>query len=115
MRRVIFGPEHEEVGDSLNTIGYFLTDLARFDEAKIYLEKALGIHERRFDSFDPRLSYTLDSYGYLLYKMQLFNEAEPFLVRSLNIRKTAFGSNHVKTKKSKIRLNDLYKTWGKPG
>ena len=113
MRRVLFGPEHEEVGDSLNTIGYFLTDLARFDEAKIYLEKALGIHERWFDSFDPRLSYTLDSYGYLLYKMQLFNEAEPFLVRSFNIRKAAFGLNHVQTKKSKIRLNNLNKSWGK--
>ena len=59
----------------LNTLGYVLVEnTTRYDEARIYIEKALAI--------EPESYHILDSMGWVLFKLGDFEQSQNFLERA---------------------------------
>ncbi len=88
-------------------------------EAEILYNRALGINEKIFGKFHPKVAMNLDNLAVLYYNKEIFGEAteniqiEPFIKRALEIREKIFGSNHPDVALSLNNLSSLYNVQGK--
>lgn len=65
--------------NALNALGYTLVDkTARYDEAKIYLDKAIALQ--------PNEPIILDSYGWLLFKQNKLSESLVYIKRAYGMQ-----------------------------
>ena len=74
--------------NTLNALGYTLVDkTTRYDEAQIYLDKALAIK--------PHEPIIMDSYGWLLFKQGRLEEARKYLQRAYDLEPRAEIAGHL--------------------
>jgi len=73
---------------ALNALGYTLVDkTTRYDEAKLYIERALAIK--------PNEAVFIDSYGWLFFKMGDFSEARKYLSKAYQMEPQAEIAGHL--------------------
>lgn len=90
------GLSSTNVAARANDLATIYTELGRFMEAELLLNKALQIHTISSAPTDLRVTTLLSNLGLLYVKQDKPREAEPLFSRALKIREETFGSNHIK-------------------
>lgn len=76
IREQVYGPMHEKVGASAHSLGAFLVDQERFEEAEPQLKKACDIH--RHGAFRPVLANSLKAYSQVLKNLNRHSESQKY-------------------------------------
>jgi|AGTN01.1.fsa_nt_gi Tetratricopeptide repeat. len=82
-------------------------DLGRYDEAQMFLEKAMAL-AGELQEQDPRRTATLDALGECLFRQEKYGQAEIMWQRSLNTKRQFLGTYHkdvAETANSLARLH----------
>ena len=106
------GPDHPDVGQSLNNLAALYYDQGWYAEAEPLSKRSLAIHERALGPDHPRLGMSLSNLGELYRTQGRYAEAEPLHKRSLAIREKALGPDHPDVGSS---LNNLAVLYGEQG
>jgi tetratricopeptide (TPR) repeat protein len=93
-----------ETSTLLNLVGVYLTETARYAEAKKVLEGALKIDERVFGPNHYRLATSLNNLGALMAEQGDLEEAQRYIERALKVGKKGFGKSVLNMP---VRLNNL--------
>ncbi|HZR39229.1 MAG TPA: FxSxx-COOH system tetratricopeptide repeat protein [Ktedonobacteraceae bacterium] len=97
----------------LNRVASYLSNRARYDEAKDLFLKALRISEQVPGSEVTLTAEALNGLAYLYYEQGKYNEAEPLFLRTLRIREEALGPDHPWIAGVLSRLGSLYQRQGR--
>jgi serine/threonine-protein kinase len=84
-RRIYEGRPHDRLAIPLESLGIFLTEDERFDEAQTLLNEALGIYRATLGADSARVASALESLGDLEYHRRHFDVAEKDLRESVAI------------------------------
>jgi tetratricopeptide (TPR) repeat protein len=79
------GPEHPQVAVALSNIGGKLADAGDYEEARVYLERALVLYEKTYGPDAPEFADTLHNLGVAARMADEFEDAERFYRRALAI------------------------------
>ncbi|MEO8195112.1 MAG: serine/threonine-protein kinase [Thermoanaerobaculia bacterium] len=104
IREANLGPDHPEVGASLDHLGDLLWIRGSYAEAEAVLRRALSIREKAIESQPLAVSDVLDNLGSVLEIQGRYAEAEPVIERGLAIRERALGPDALPVAAS---LDDL--------
>jgi len=96
--------ESQESATLLNGAGCYLRTRVRFEEAGIFLERALDIREKILDGNHPDIAKSLNSTAGLYVDQGKYAEAEPLYRQSLDIREKVLEQDHPDVATS---LNDF--------
>ena len=96
--------ESQEAATLLNGAGCYLRTRVRFEEAGIFLERALDIREKILDGNHPDIAKSLNSTAGLYVDQGKYAEAEPLYRQSLDIREKVLEQDHPDVATS---LNDF--------
>jgi len=105
--------ESQESATLLNGAGCYLRTRVRFEEAGIFLERALDIREKILDGNHPDIAKSLNSTAGLYVDQGKYAEAEPLYRQSLDIREKVLEQDHPDVAKSLHNLAGLYRRQGK--
>ena len=86
-RKEKLGEDDFQVAVTLQSIGVYLRDGKRHDEAKELLRQALEIKKAKLNEDDLQVAYTLQSLGMCLRDAKRYDEAEELLRQALEIEK----------------------------
>ncbi len=104
IREASLGPEHAEVGASLDHLGNLQWIRGEYPAAEATLRRALAIRERAFGPDSLAVADVLDDLGSVLEIQARYAEADPVIERGLAIRERELGSNALPVAAS---LDDL--------
>ena len=113
LREKALGPEHPDVGTSLNSLAGLYREQGRYTEAEPLLRRGLAIRERALGPEHPDVATVLNSLAALHRAQGLYAEAEPLLRRSLAIREKALGPEHRAVGVALNYLGELYRDQGR--
>ncbi|KAL4894296.1 hypothetical protein BDV59DRAFT_16760 [Aspergillus ambiguus] len=108
-----FRMQEENYVTLIQKIGQCLHSDGRYNEAAVVLERALGIHRRRFGDLDPS---TLTSMAWVTtsYRSQgQWKKAEEFGAQVVRLRKQVLGPEHPSTLNSMANLAATYRNQGR--
>jgi len=105
--------ESQEAAKLLNGAGCYLRIRVRFNEAEIFLKRALDIREKILDGNHPDIAKSLNSIAGLYVDQGKYAEAEPLYKRALDIRENVLEQDHPDIAKSLHNLAGLYRRQGK--
>ena len=88
----------------LNIEGSIVDDMGRYAEARVLLERAVGLKEKALGPGDPSVANTLSNLGVLLYDVGDFPGALATHERALALRERVLGPDHPDVAES---LNNL--------
>ena len=94
IRESALGPEHWEVGSSLNDVGNVLLEKGLFAEALASYERARDIYEHAFGDHHPLVANAVDNMGIVLYELGRDEQAATRHAEALAIREAALGPDH---------------------
>jgi CHAT domain-containing protein/tetratricopeptide (TPR) repeat protein len=89
-----FGPEHPDVGGSLNNLAELYRAQGRYAEAEPLYKRALAIREKALGPDHPDVGDSLNNFALLYDRQGRYAEAEPLYKRALAIREKALGPDH---------------------
>jgi tetratricopeptide (TPR) repeat protein len=98
--------------DVLNCTGVYLEGRAVFKEARLLLEEALSIRERKLGPEHPAVATSLNNIGVLVESMAKLDEARAVFERSLAIREKILGPNHPHTAITLHNLGRIFRDMG---
>ena len=105
--------ESQEAATLLNGAGCYLRTRVRFEEAGIFLKRALDIREKILDENHPDIAKSLNSIAGLYKDQGKYAEAESHYRRALDIREKVLEQDHPDVAKSLHNLAGLYRRQGK--
>src|SRR6185503_10576392 len=100
----VLGPDHPELGRSLNETGPLEVQMGKLPEAEAHLSRALAIMEKTYGPDHPDASQSLVGLGDVRFLQGRFAEAEEFYNRALAIQRSKLGDDHPAVADSLIRL-----------
>ncbi len=104
IREASLGPDHPEVGASLDHLGDLLWIRGDYPGAEAVLHRALAIREKALESDPLAVADVLDNLGSVLEIQGRYAEAEPVIERGLALRERELGPNALPVAAS---LDDL--------
>lgn len=107
------GPDHPDVGQSLNNLALLYNNQGRTAEAEALYKRSLDIGEKALGSDHPNVGTTLNNLAELYRIRGRYAQAEPLYKRSLGIRENALGRNHPDVGQSLNNLAALYHSQGR--
>ncbi len=113
MYQQILGPNHTDVGHSLNVLGLLRIRQARYVEAENLFRQALAIWEKTLGPSHPNVATCLSNMADLYLDQGKYAEAEEFSQRSLSIREHILGPEHSEVAYSLLFLGEAYARQGK--
>jgi serine/threonine-protein kinase len=108
------GPEHAFVASMYNNVGVTLSELGRFEEARVNYERALAISQKTLGPEHPEIANTLNSLGRTLVRAQHLDEAEHHLRNSLAIGQRVLGPEHSQVGETLLGLAEVALARGQP-
>lgn len=93
-RRMLLGPQHLDVAQSLNNLGDALTRTSNFTESERDLRQALAIRREQLGNYDPQVAVTLSSLAEVLSARGEYEQGLPLIQEALQIRRAVFGEKH---------------------
>ena len=107
------GPDHPDVGVSLNNLAGLYRVQGRFVEAEPLYRRSLAISEKALGPDHPDVALLLQNMGGLYRAQGRYAEAEPLYRRGLAIREKALGPDHPAVGRSLNNLAALYRDQGR--
>jgi CHAT domain-containing protein/Flp pilus assembly protein TadD len=107
------GPDHPDVANSLNILGFLYRFQGRYAEAEPLLKRALSIREKTFGPDHPNVAQSLNNLASVYEAQGRYTDAEPFYKRSLAIREKTLGSDHPDVATALNNLAGLCKIQGR--
>lgn len=108
-----YGLAFPEAAHLFNEAAKYLTEHAHYEQAELFLQKALAIRERILAPAHPDTALSLNDLGALYLTQGKYQQSEPLLLQSLSIREEALGLEHPDTATSLHNLGELYRKQGK--
>jgi tetratricopeptide (TPR) repeat protein len=105
--------ESQNVASVSNEIGLFLADMALYNSAKPFYERALRICESALGPNHPNVAVSLNNLAGLYRAQGRYDDALPLYQRALKILESALGPNHPNVAVSLNNLALLYRTQGR--
>jgi tetratricopeptide (TPR) repeat protein len=102
------GPDHPDVGTSLNSLAGLYEFRGRYAEAESLYKRSLSIREKALGPEHPDVGNSLNNLAGLYESQGRYAEAEPLYKRSLAIREKSFGPEHPIVGNSLNNLAVLY-------
>jgi nephrocystin-3 len=96
--------ESRDVAVLSNNIGIFLADMALYNSAQPFYERALKIYESALPPNHPDIARSLNDLATLYHEQRRYAEALPLYQRALKIYESAWGPNHPGTKTTRENL-----------
>ncbi len=112
IREKTFGKDHADVAETLNNLGWLLSDQGRYRDAEQMIKSALEIRETTLGSEHPDTVMSLNNLALLYHSQGRYPKAEPLFLRALEIRKKTLGDEHPDTARSLNNLAGLYEALG---
>lgn len=106
-------PASLAVAYASNTLGNFLADRGRFDEAEAYLRETLEIRRRRIGSDHPSTAIGLNNLAQAMRDAGRFAEAEPFFREANGILEHHLGEHHLYVAIGRNNLGDVLEKQGR--
>ena len=88
------GPEHLDVGASLNNLAVLYYDLGAYQKAEPLFKRALAIREKALGPDHPDVADSLNNLAELYDALGDYAKAEPLYKRALAIYEKALGPDH---------------------
>lgn len=107
------GPNHQEVGTSLNNLAELYAILGRYADAEPLHKRALTVREKVLGPRHSDVGESLNNLATLYANQGRTGEAEPLLKRSLSIFEKAHGADHPKVGAALNNLAFLYEKLGR--
>jgi tetratricopeptide (TPR) repeat protein len=107
------GPDHPDVGKSLNNMALLHVSQGRYADAEPLYKRSLAIREKALGPDHPDAASPLNNLAWLYQVQGRFSEAEPLYKRALAIREKAFGLDHADIGTALGNLADLYRAQGR--
>ncbi|MEA3477762.1 MAG: CHAT domain-containing tetratricopeptide repeat protein [Bacteroidota bacterium] len=101
-------PDSLAMAKVYSNIGGLKMNLAEYDSAKVYVQKALDIQLGLLDSLDMKLLPTYNTMGALNYYLGNMDQAICNFEKTLQIRLNKFGANHHEVASSFNNLGSAY-------
>ncbi|MEO0792075.1 MAG: tetratricopeptide repeat protein, partial [Pseudomonadota bacterium] len=108
-----FGPDHPNVGTTLNNLAALYRAQGRYAEAEPLYKRSLSIREKALGPDHPHVGTTLNNLAGLYLEQGRYAEAEPLYRRSLSIRQKALGLDHPSVGTTLNNLAGLYESQGR--
>ena len=112
LRRELFGNDHPQLAQGLNTLGRVLHVQGDYVAARSCYEQALAIREKALGPDHPETALTLSNLGNLLQLLGDYVGARPCLERVLAIEREAWGPEHPQTAGTLYSLGALLHAQG---
>lgn len=94
--------------------GSQLRESGFYDEADVYLTRALQIKEDAYGFNSDMTTMELSAIGKLRLMQKRYEESEIFLLRCLDVLTNMNSLDRAQLKRAKERLTQLYELWGRP-
>ena len=107
------GPDHPDVGRSLNNLASLYRARGRYAEAEPLYRRALAINLKALGADHPDVAISLQNMAALYRAQGRYAEAEPLYRRGLAIRQKALGPDHPDVGRSLNNLAGLYRDQGR--
>lgn len=108
IRERSLGPEHPEVGDSLNSLVAVLCALGRYEESVPLQIRSLAIREKVLGPQHVSVGMSCNNLGVVYDYLGRYDEAEALHTRGLAILEGALGRDHPEIASSLNNLAELY-------
>ena len=108
-----FGPDHPNVGTTLNNLALLYHAQGRYAEAKPLYKRTIIIVEKALGPDHPNVGAMLNNLAGLYESQGRYEEAEPLHKRSLSIREKALGPDHPDVGQSLNNLASVYHAQGR--
>ena len=112
IREKVFGANHPEVAERLNTLAGLYDNQGRYAQAEPFFKRSLAIWEKVLGPDHPHVAISLNNLAGVFSSQGLYAQAEPLYKRSLAIREKSLGPNHRAVALAANNLADMY---GKQG
>ncbi len=89
-----FGPQHREVGATLNSLGVVAREQGELTAARRFFERALSIHEASLGANHPEFASALNNLALVMESQGELDAAKAMYQRALSITEAALGPNH---------------------
>ena len=113
IRETALGPDHPDVGQSLNNLALLYDSQGRYAAAEPLYKRSLKIRETALGPDHPDVGQSLNNLALLYDSQGRYAAAEPLYKRSLKIRETALGPDHPDVGTSLNNLAELYRVQGR--
>src|SRR5262249_25987632 len=116
IRERALGPDHPDVGQSLNNLAGIYRAQGRYGEAEPLLERTIAIFEKALGSDHPNVGASLNNLAEAYRAEGRYDQAEQLYKRALAIWEKALGPDHpnVATSLSNLALlHFLQRDWGR--
>ena len=113
IREKALGPDHPDVGTSLNNLAGLYRAQGRYAEAEPLYKRGLAITEKALGPDHPDVGTSLNNLAVLYQRQGRYAEAEPLYKRGLAIREKALGPDHPDVGTSLNNLAALYHAQGR--
>ncbi|XP_046864393.1 uncharacterized protein LOC124458426 [Xenia sp. Carnegie-2017] len=100
----VLGVDHIHVSYSYNELGELLWKNGEYENAKDFLERAMGIQAKTFGPDHVNIATTYNNLGLVYNDMGEYRKAKDFYERAIEIESKAFGPDHVNIA---IKYNNL--------
>jgi serine/threonine-protein kinase len=107
LRRQVFGPRHEAVGEALNRLASALSLEGSWAEAEQYQREALSIYQRNLGHDDPLVADMFNDLGIMLYNRGRLREAGAAYREALAIKVKALKPPNRKLADAHLNLSVL--------
>jgi tetratricopeptide (TPR) repeat protein len=105
IREKALGPDHPEVGASLNNLASLYGDQGRYEEAEPLYQRALAIYEKALSPDHPDVAHPVLGLAHLHQAQNRPENAEPLFRRALALRESALGPGHPLTVEAREALD----------
>jgi CHAT domain-containing protein/tetratricopeptide (TPR) repeat protein len=103
-----------QAATSLSTLGQIEENLGNYGQARLLLDRALSMEQRRLAPDHPDLIEYLEALSYVEQHLALTEQAVAHLTQALNISEGKFGKEHVRTAYVLLSLGACYRKIGQP-
>jgi serine/threonine-protein kinase len=94
IREKALGPDHPDVGDTLNDLGTIADEKGDYDQAERLLKRVLAIYEKALGPDHPNVAGALHNLAITTYLKGDYDQAEQLYKRALTIDEKTLGPNH---------------------
>jgi tetratricopeptide (TPR) repeat protein len=94
----VLGEEHHDTANSFYNLATVLLKEKRFDEARVYYERALRVRKKVLGPAHPETALVLGDLGRLMLSQGKIGEARNYLVDCLPILEQTYGKDHRRTR-----------------
>jgi eukaryotic-like serine/threonine-protein kinase len=105
--------DHEEIANTLNTLGSVYWSDSKMEQARPYLSEALEMRRRLYGNNHPDVFTSMNNYALVLKDLGEPEEAEKLYMETLEARRDYYGSEHAKVGVSLNNLAFFLKDQGK--